>query len=150
MRFETLLVPLDFSPHADRALAAALELAVALGAKRVHLLHVHHPPPMPTPLPGSGPSYVEIESRLIEDAGRALQSRVDRVGKMSFALEISVEVGVPAEVICSEAEKRAADLIVMGTHGRTGVAHVLLGSVAERTVARAPCPVLTVRARDAS
>jgi universal stress protein A len=53
--------------------------------------------------------------------------------------------GAPATAICETAEKIGADLIVMGTHGRTGIAHVFLGSVAERTIRHAPCPVLTVR-----
>jgi nucleotide-binding universal stress UspA family protein len=150
MRFETILVPLDFSVSADYALDAALDLAGPLGVQRIHLLHVHHPPPMPTPLPGSGPSYVEVEGRLLEEAALALATRAERVKAASLAVEVAVESGAPAEVVCAEAEKRSVDLIVMGAHGRTGLAHVLLGSVAERTVARAPCPVLTLRARETS
>jgi len=150
MHFETILVPLDFSPSADHALDIAIELAGPLGVRRIHLLHVHHPPPMPTPLPGSGPSYVEVEGRLLEEAALALATRAERVKAASLEVEVSVESGAPAEVVCAEAEKRGADLIVMGSRGRSSLAHVLLGSVAERTVARAPCPVLTLRPRETS
>jgi len=148
MRFDTILVPLDFSPNADRALDLALAVAGQLGAKCIHLLHVHHPPPMPTPLPGSGPSYVEVEGRLLEEAALALATRAERVKAAALSVEMKVESGAPAEVIFAEAEAQRADLIVMGSHGRSGLTHVLLGSVAERTVARAPCPVLTLRSQE--
>jgi nucleotide-binding universal stress UspA family protein len=103
---------------------------------------------MPTPLPGSGPSHQEVEERVLEDAARALEALADRVERASIGVERAVYMGSPAEIICAQATARSADLIVMGTRGRTGLRHVLLGSVAERTVAHAPCPVLTVRADD--
>jgi len=149
MRLETILVPVDFSHHSDRALDLAIELARDLGAKKIRLLHVHHPPPIPAPLPGSGPTHVTVEQRVLEDASRALEKCVARVEKASIAAEAVVLTGTPAETICEQAAEHAADLIAMGTCGRTGLAHVLLGSVAERTVAHAPCPVLTVRGNEA-
>jgi len=148
MQVETILVPLDFSPHAERALDLAIDLASNLGTKTIHLLHIHHPPPIPTPLPGSGPSHQEVEERVLEDAAGALEVLSRRVEKASIGVEQAVYVGSPAEVICAQAAARGADLVVMGTRGRTGLSHVLLGSVAERTVAHARCPVLTVRAHD--
>ena len=148
MQVETILVPVDFSSHAERALDVAVELAPKLGTKTIHLIHVHHPPPIPTPLPGSGPSHVEVEERVLEDASEALGGLSKRVEQASVGVEQAVYVGTPAEIICAQAAARGAGLIVMGTRGRTGLRHVLLGSVAERTVAHAPCPVLTVRARD--
>jgi nucleotide-binding universal stress UspA family protein len=148
MQVETILVPLDFSPHAKRALDMAIDLAAKLGTKTIHLLHVHHPPPIPTPLPGSGPSHQEVEERVLEDAANALTALSKRVETASIGVEQAVYVGSPAEIICAQAATRRADLVVMGTRGRTGLRHVLLGSVAERTVAHAPCPVLTVRAPD--
>jgi nucleotide-binding universal stress UspA family protein len=148
MQVDTILVPLDFSPHAERALDLAIDLAAKLGTKTIHLLHVHHPPPIPTPLPGSGPSHQEVEERVLEDAANALTALSKRVETASIGVEQAVYVGSPAEIICAQAATRRADLVVMGTRGRTGLRHVLLGSVAERTVAHAPCPVLTVRAPD--
>jgi nucleotide-binding universal stress UspA family protein len=148
MQVETILVPLDFSPHAEHALDVAIELAAKLGTKTVHLLHVHHPPPIPTPLPGTGPSHQEVEEKVLEDANNALKTLSKRVEKASLGVEQAVYVGSPAEIICAQAAARGAELVVMGTRGRTGLRHVLLGSVAERTVAHAPCPVLTVRAGD--
>jgi nucleotide-binding universal stress UspA family protein len=148
MQVETILVPVDFSPHAEHALDMAVDLAAKLGTRTIHLIHVHHPPPMPTPLPGSGPSHQEVEERLLEDAASALEALSKRVERASIGVERAVYVGSPAEIICAQAAARGADLLVMGTRGRTGLRHVLLGSVAERTVAHSPCPVLTVRAHD--
>ena len=148
MQVETILVPVDFSPHAEHALDMAVDLAAKLGTRTIHLIHVHHPPPMPTPLPGSGPSHQEVEERVLEDAASALEALSKRVERASIGVERAVYVGSPAEIICAQAAARGADLLVMGTRGRTGLRHVLLGSVAERTVAHAPCPVLTVRAPD--
>jgi nucleotide-binding universal stress UspA family protein len=148
MQVETILVPLDFSPHAERALDMAVDLAPTLGTKTIHLIHVHHPPPIPAPLPGSGPSHHEVEERVLEDAAAALEGLAKRVERASVGVQQAVYVGSPAEIICAQAAARGADLVVMGTRGRTGLRHVLLGSVAERTVAHAPCPVLTVRTSD--
>jgi nucleotide-binding universal stress UspA family protein len=148
MQVETILVPVDFSPHAEHALDMTIGLAAKLGTRTIHLIHVHHPPPMPAPLPGSGPSHQEVEERVLEDAASALEALSKRVESASIGVERAVYVGSPAEIICAQAAARGADLVVMGTRGRTGLSQVLLGSVAERTLAHAPCPVLTVRARD--
>ena len=106
MQVETILVPLDFSPHAERALDLAIDLASKLGTKTIHLLHIHHPPPIPTPLPGSGPSHQEVEERVLEDAAGALEVLSRRVEKASVGVERAVYVGSPAEVICAQAAVR--------------------------------------------
>jgi nucleotide-binding universal stress UspA family protein len=145
---QTILVPLDFSAHSDHALDVALDWARALEAGRVVLVHVHQPLHIPTPLPGSGPTAPELEARIMEDARLAIAERARRVEEAGLTVECEVTLGDPSEEICKAAKARAADLIVMGTRGRTGLAHLLLGSVAQRTLGRAPCPVLTVHRED--
>ena len=82
-----------------------------------------------------------------ESASKALEDVAQRLERADVKLETHViEASNLASAICEMASKLAANLIVMGTHGRTGIAHVFLGSVAERTLRDAPCPVLTVRA----
>ncbi len=136
--FQRILVPDDFSTSA----AAALAVAVDLAAKHGGTLMVMHaiPPLMPIhgrPLP---PSAQELEA-----AGERLAERVAAAvkGRRLKRARSWVMVGSPAACILEAA--RRADSIVMGTLGRTGLPHLLLGSVAERVVRHAPVPVLTVR-----
>jgi nucleotide-binding universal stress UspA family protein len=163
MAFTHILVPTDFSDPALSALRCALEEATVHHA-RVTLLHVLPPhtgvdvyyvsgaPRAPThfdpilggrlsTLPTPPPSVVRQDHH-----AEALTHLRDLL-PMTFAgtWEAEVAVGSPAETIVHIAHERAVDLIVMGTHGRTGLQHVLLGSIAEKVVRLAPCPVLTVR-----
>jgi len=120
-----ILFASDFSPHSDHAFDAALTLAQHFGA-RLHLLHVvHHP-------------HEQEAARARFDAFAE-----ERVAGVEFTLAIAR--GSPASQIVKHAEREKVDLIVMGTHGRTGLAHVARGSVAESVVRHAPCLVLTIR-----
>ncbi len=144
-QIRTILVTTDFSRDAALASDAALRLLGedVAGAKLV-LLHVYHLPYEYTAY-GAIPTAVDYfkdvegaaEERLVELAAPLRERGLEVVTR---ALE-----GFPPEVIVTEAEAAGADLIAMGTHGRTGLAHLLLGSTAERVVQRAGCPVLTVR-----
>lgn len=139
--FKTILVPHDFSPHSDSALDTAIELARALGS-RITLVHVYHQPTLVFA------AYdIQPATPFITEVPKAAQERLDReVAKVVAAgIEASGQVieGTPAETIVAAAED--ADLVVMGTQGLTGLPHVLLGSVTERTVRLAGCPVLTVK-----
>lgn len=137
-----LVVPTDFSEAADRALSRAVDMARALRA-RIDLIHVYSPililpPPidliaLPTVLPDA-----------IRKMEEALETRAARVREAQIACEVALIEGVSYAEIVRHAEKAGAELIVMGTHGRSGVAHVILGSVAERVLHRATCPVLVV------
>ena len=138
---ERILVGIDFSDCSRAALRFAFTLANKLGA-RVDVLHVLAPPP-----------YVPLDLALWQGMDRDLSSQV-LASVEQFVAEaapggaetarIRVEAGVPYETLVTAAEE--ADLVVVGTHGRTGLPHLLLGSVAERVVRLSPCPVVTVRA----
>jgi len=141
--FRTILVPIDFSDHADLALETAIELARDSGG-RLQLLHAYE-----IPLGTIPPYGVAIPDSLLTDvrdaAARRLAKAANKVEAAGVACETQILHAAPAEGIAEAARACGADLIVMGTRGLTGLKHVLLGSVAERTVRLAPCPVLTVK-----
>jgi universal stress protein A len=142
-----ILVPTDFSETADAALEYAKVLAGQLGAS-LHLLHVFSDPYAiaayaPEVYAAPPPS---LRERALEDARECLRQRLTPDEEERFAGTYAVVSGLTAKQIVGHAEEHAMDLIVMGTHGRRGVAHLLLGSVAEHVVRTAACPVLTVRA----
>ena len=148
---QIIVVPHDFSEHAEIALGIAAELAVELDAE-LHLLHVLQPQAYAygSELYVGGPLHYGLNDqrdlrRASELQLRALSERIPGFGRPVYCHV--VEGMRIAETIDLEAIHLGADLIVMGTHGRTGLAHLLLGSVAEATLRRAPCPVLTVPMR---
>jgi universal stress protein A len=141
-----ILVPTDFSPTSDLAFEYAITLAARLGAS-VHLLHVVEDPFVGGAL-GSEvyiASVPGLHTQLIDEAAARLATIVPAAERDLIKITSEVRVGHPADAIREVAETECCDLIVMGTHGRRGVAHLFLGSVAETMVRRAPCPVLTVR-----
>jgi nucleotide-binding universal stress UspA family protein len=141
---DTVLVPTDFSQDAETAYSAALELLGRGNGTKVILLHVYHLPYEYTAygtIPTSLDYFKDVEGAA-EDRLTALTEELKGKG---FQVETIAREGFPPEVILAEAEAAGADLIAMGTHGRTGLAHLVLGSTAERVVQRADCPVLTLR-----
>lgn len=146
-----ILVPTDFSETADAALAYAKSLAGQLDAS-LHLLHVFSNPYAPAMY--APEVYVavppEARERAMEEARQQLRVRLDDEEAARFRSVRAIVAGLTATQILQYVEDHDIDLIVMGTHGRRGVAHLLLGSVAEHVVRRAACPVLTVRADSAS
>lgn len=137
MKFNTIVLPTDFSSHAEAACATGLEMAARDGA-RIIALHVL---PLWDLVIGEYPMVVvdQLQADLQADAEKRLQTWV---GKHSAAIESLVLWGKPAIDICRIAAERHADLIVTSTHGRSGLAHIFMGSVAERVVRHAPCSVL--------
>lgn len=135
----TILVPIDFSDPSRAALGKARELAEHWGAA-LRLLHAYSPP---SGLPPGFAMDPDFEAKVAQAAEHALRDLARECGAASN-VRVTVEVarGGPVEAIVAQA--RGADLVVMGTHGRTGLAQARLGSVAERVVRTAPCPVLTV------
>ncbi len=140
MKISTLLVPTDFSGHAGLALDAVCGLAPRLGAA-VHLVHGIHLPPEAAPY-----LFPDAIERIREQAGAELRARCERLESSGIRCTAELVDGPPAPAIARVAQELPADLIVMGSHGRTGLAHAVLGSVAERTLRTAPCPVLTLKA----
>jgi universal stress protein A len=166
MAFKHVLVPTDFSDPANYAVRYAMEEATLHRAK-VTLLHVQQPSSAGTDiyyvggLVGSGLEAVYdvvaggrlgtapaaeptvVRHDLVEEALTRLRDLVP--GSFEGEWEVEIATGRPADAIVRLAQERNVDLIVMATHGRTGVEHVLIGSVAEKVVRLAPCPVLTVK-----
>jgi nucleotide-binding universal stress UspA family protein len=144
MQIHRILVPTDFSDCADDALERAMQLAKLVNAD-IQILHAYE---LPTSLlmadvPLSVPQ--EVHDQLRDAAKKGVDRRIAKVAAEGVKVEGAVICDSPTRAILEAAAKTQADLIVMGTHGRTGMKHVLVGSVAERTVRLAPCPVLTVK-----
>jgi nucleotide-binding universal stress UspA family protein len=138
MNIKTILVPTDFSAPSRHALELATLLAKDHNAKIV-VAYVMEPPPVY----GEGQLAYSFEDVGVEEARRQLALVVPSDAAVSC--EHKLLRGDASAHILRAAEETAADLIVMGTHGRTGLAHLLMGSVAEAIVRRAACPVLTVK-----
>jgi nucleotide-binding universal stress UspA family protein len=138
-----IIQPTDFSPAGEGAFAQALEIARREGAE---LIVVHVIEPISTV--GGGDSLAlrrELRAAMEATARQALARLLARAKRANVAASDVVTEGWPPEEIVNLAKKRRADLIVIGTHGRTGMKKLLLGSVAARVIVLAPCPVLTVR-----
>jgi nucleotide-binding universal stress UspA family protein len=151
MRIEKILVPYDFGEPAQHALAYARALAAKFGAA-IELVHVVPDPYLPNPYMPLGPDVAgayTLPAGLIEEFMNEAENRLDAVltveDRSTHRATTIVCSGDPRMRILEHAETSHADLIVMGTHGRKGAAHLILGSVAERVVRAASCPVLIVR-----
>ena len=144
-----ILVPVDFSKTSTKAVLAAQRLAAATPSEIV-LLHVVQPVIIGASPDVYGASQVLLSVVADQEklAKRQIERLAARVRRQSGAtVKTLVRVGAPYERILGAAERISADLIVMGTQGRSGLSHLFLGSVAERVVRLAKCPVLTVGAR---
>ncbi len=145
-----ILVSTDFSPRSSEAVDYALSLAERLGAE-LEVVHVFE-----------RPAYFEVGvshslqirhnvdewiREVKQDATRQLDALVQELKGRGPGVRGELREGPTVDEILKAAQDTSADLIVIGTHGRTGLPHVLLGSVAERVVRHAPCPVLTVRSK---
>ena len=139
----TILVPTDFSPASKAAVDYARLLAERFGAT-LHLVHVCEEPVMAAAwTEGYALTLLDMREQIKESSEKQLAQLAGALA----AVPVSTEVlsGAPAKAIVDLARRRHDSLIVMGTHGYVGLNHLLLGSVAERVVRTAPCPVLTVR-----
>lgn len=143
LRINSILVPLDFSLHSKQALACAVDFARQLGAK-LTLLHVVEPIATPD-FAASFPLAMEND-RLLAAARNELE-RVAKAARIPRGLveKVLVRFGRSFHEIAEAARTRKVDLIIISTHGYTGLKHALLGSTTERVVRHAPCPVLVVR-----
>lgn len=147
-KIKRILVPLDFSPPSLKALDYAADFAKPLGAD-LYVLFVIEPiyyavPDLAGAAAGSVGGLLDEQRKSAKQQLERLQARYAR---KNVALRTLQQTGTPYQAICDAAKTLKADLIVMSTHGRTGVSHMLMGSVAERVVRTAACPVLTIRAK---
>ena len=144
-----ILVPVDFSPHSETALLCAAEMAATLGNPLV-ILHVVHDP-------GDAPGYYSVKGRdqqlqrmedvaadMLAEFFKAMQEKHPGLPALQQATTMLV-VGLPVNRILESAEKIDARMIIMGSQGRTGLAHAMLGSKAEQVVRLAPLPVMIVK-----
>lgn len=136
-----ILAPVDFSAPSRKALAYAKELATVLGAK-ITLLHVIEP----IVLPDAAALLTMPDSEAAAKMNERLEGLKDELGMANAAM--IVRRGTPFHEIALAADSLKADMVVIATHGYTGLKHVFLGSTAERVVRHAHCPVLVVPARD--
>ena len=135
-----IVVPTDFSETSARVLSVALDYASLLGG-RIVLVHVH-----------DAPAYLGLDAGAVADVEKGMQQRIEReleeVAEQVRRRGVEVEqvrlYGSSPEAIAEFARRAGADLIVMGTHGRGGIKHALLGSMAEHVIPRSPCPVMVV------
>jgi len=145
--FTRILVPTDFSAPSNAALATAKDLAARLGAS-LHLVHVLEDPYAVAAYSADALGYLPpgIKDAWQHEAEKHLNALLTPAERAQFMATTTVLFsGAAAKEIVEHAQNNEIDLIVMGTHGRGGVAHLLLGSVTERVVRIATCPVLTVR-----
>jgi universal stress protein A len=139
MRIHKILVPTDFSPYSETAVHAALSLAAQV---RGHILLLHV---IPNLVDSWSAALWITRERLEQGIQAEAEKRLGLAGAGGRTPTEQMAVwGDPASEICRVAQEQEVDLIVMGTHGRTGLTHLLLGSVAEQVIRHAPCPVLII------
>ena len=148
MKVTRILVPVDFSDPSRQAVKHAAWLAGKLGAK-VDVLHVASRPVEYLPLEewifGEARGQKNVEEKVLEAAQKAFTRFLNEFSEATRGkLTTRVETGVPSQVIIQVTEDDEYDMVVMGTHGRTGAKHATLGSTAERVLRKANCPVLVV------
>ncbi len=145
LKLHSILCPTDFSEFSEHAIRYACELAEKFQAE-LHLLNVVQD--YDAVAPGTGETFAPFTDWLPE-LRKQSQEQLAQQPSPEWASKLRVHritsVGAPVDEIVKYAKERGIDLIVQGTHGRRGVKHMLLGSVAENIVRYAPCPVLTVR-----
>jgi nucleotide-binding universal stress UspA family protein len=137
-----ILVPVDLSEHTDALVAHAQEVALAYDAS-IELLHVVERVALP---PAYGLEPLALDSTDVKERAREdLDRRADELSEDGIEVFVTVRTGYPSEVILESAADGDVDLVMVATHGFSGVKRLLLGSVAERVVRRVECPVLTVK-----
>lgn len=143
MKMQKILCPVDFSDASKKALRWARSLAESQGSEIV-LLHVIEPYVLPIEYGLAPMPHIELDEQAKKNALDGLQ-KLAASELPKIKVQTLVQFGRAADVVVTLAKEKAADLIVIATHGRTGVSRMFLGSTAERVVRLAPCPVLSVR-----
>jgi nucleotide-binding universal stress UspA family protein len=139
-----IMVPIDFSVHSKNALKYAVPLAEKFGAS-LHLVYVVEPTIYPADLGFGQVVLPGVEDELREKGADELQSLIEREIGGRVRATSAVRSGNPHQEILREAEEKGVDMIVVATHGHSGVEHMLFGSTADRIVRKSKVPVLTIR-----
>ena len=147
--YKRILCPVDFSPFSKAALDEAVKLAAGMDSE-LRLLHAYQNPAFVLPMSGYVGPTGEMVARMRQQLGHELEALAHDARAQGVKVETTVIEGVAYSAIVDFAKEWSADLIVIGTHGRTGLSHVLTGSVAERVVRLAQCPVLVTHAGKAA
>ena len=147
MQPRRILVPIDFSDGSSEAFTTGVDLAQRSGAL-LSLMHVTHVPM--TTLPDVAFIGADVQRSIEESVERGLEMLCERARAAGVDTDWHTVIGSTAAEICRMADELAVDLIVIGSHGGGGLSHAILGSVAERVVRKASCPVLTVRPQSQS
>ena len=147
--YKRILCPVDFSPFSKVALDEGVALAVGMHAE-LCVLHAYQNPAFVLPMSGYVGPTAEMVARMRQQLGHELEALAQDARRQGLSVETVVLEGVPYSCVVDYAKEWSADLIVMGTHGRTGLSHMLTGSVTERVVRLARCPVLVTRGVEAS
>lgn len=141
---ERILLPFDFSEQSRCALRSAVDLALEYEAK-IHLIHVVQDYYYCSELSGGAVSVRDLMPDIEEKHCEQLKTLVSEIANPDLKVEVTVEMGAPVESVVRIAKDENTDLIVMGSHGRSGLSHMLLGSTTERVVRLAPCGVYAVK-----
>lgn len=144
--FHKILVPTDFSAHSGEAIKVAAAMSHALNIP-VNLLAVFQPASAPILDGALLPMPIDVANDVARTNSQLQEAEQAALGAGATAVSSSLRQGDALDEILAHAREEHADLIVMGTQGRTGLSHALLGSVAEKVVRTAPCAVLTVHAK---
>jgi nucleotide-binding universal stress UspA family protein len=144
INIQSILCPIDFSEASKNAFRYACEFAKAMGSKII-LLNVIEPRPMAADMTLN---YIPLEEDLVNAAREDFEPLVQEVKSKGIAVQADVMIGVPSDMILSQATDFDASLLIMGSHGKTGLSRLLMGSVAEAVVRKAKIPVLIVKAEE--
>ncbi len=144
IKIHKILCPVDFSDASRKAVRYAHEFAKGMGAN-LFLLNVVEPRPMAVDM---SLSYVPLEEDLEKAAREDLEEIIKAEREQGVEVDADVQIGTPSEVILEKADELDVNLVILGSHGKTGLSRLLMGSVAESVVRKAKCPVLIVKAEE--
>ncbi|MFA5831951.1 MAG: universal stress protein [Bacteroidota bacterium] len=142
-----ILVPIDFSDNSKKALRYAIPFAQQFNASLI-LVYIVEPTIYPSDFGFGQVGFPDVEKELHEKAISEMSALIDAVVPKTLNTQTMVGSGIPFVEITTFAKEQEVDMIIVATHGRTGVEHILFGSTAEKIIRKAPCPVLVVRSEE--
>ena len=142
-KYKNILLPTDFSQGSEEALDHAKDIAKSMGST-VHLLHVVQPVVYPTGIELAHESLINLEEDLIDVAQKNLAKLEKRLNDLGISTKSAILIGIPSEQITEYSVSKEIDLVVIATHGATGLERLLFGSTTEKVIRRVEVPVLVV------